>query len=668
MLTAEQKEEIEYIKDRVLAKFPLLGVTMSKLEVEADDRVGTAMTTGEKIYYSPKYFNELSDDEEVFVFSHEVFHVAFEHIPRCKGHDMDLWNIATDAVINQLLKQEGLPIREGLVDIPDALGRSAEEMYKILWERREQKIKEWQEHIQEMMDKAKSMREEQEKNAEKERQQKQKREPMCEDRREQNSESQQDKGSDSSSSSGDSKSQQDKGADKGNPSEGSESQQDKGADKGNPSEGSESQATDKSAKQGETSEKSSQSQQTDEAKQNMPQNTGDNAQQGQPDGKNGSEQQGKPEGKSDDASQRDFGENGDNGQQGQPKQQSANGQQGQPEQQSADGQQGEAEQQNGGEQQGKPQEDEDPIDKWATQPPQMPELPEFKFNQSNHEIWKEVLSGKNPEKQFGQPFGQQQGAGDMGDMGDMGDIEKQFSHQNQREQAKQAMQYFGQAGHQHGYGSNGMGGGGSFHMGGDDWVGTKRAKELDWKKLLRRNIDAEFEAWSDRRAEEDNDFSSRLEEIEREDKAHTEVMLDISGSVDVNLLKEFLRQLKPLLKDSTLSVGYFNDSASDFTPVKTIKDIERLDIPEPDGGTNLDAAVRSFSKNKRTSKIVFTDGYGIMPGEDLKKTNVIWVVYDNDGRFSPCCGKVIYVDENRIMEEGQRRSFLISSAKGTSRK
>ena len=650
MLTAEQKEEIEYIKDRVLAKFPLLGVTMSKLEVEADDRVGTAMTTGEKIYYSPKYFNELSDDEEVFVFSHEVFHVAFEHIPRCKGHDMDLWNIATDAVINQLLKQEGLPIREGLVDIPEALGKSAEEMYKILWERREQKIKEWQEHIQEMMDKAKSMRDEQ---LQKEAEEEQKRAAKNDNRRGQSSETEESSGSGGSNSSS-----REKGEDRDSSSENSEAQQNKGEDKNKPSEKSETQATDKSAEQDETAEKSSQTseQQSAEASQNQPQNAGDKAQQGQPDGKNGSEQQGKPEGKSDDASQRDFGENGGNGQQGHPEQQSGNGQQ------------GEAEQQNGGEQQGKSQEEEDPIDKWATQPPQMPELPEFKFNQSNHEIWKEVLSGKNPEKQFGQQFGQQQGAGDMVDMGDMGDIEKQFSHQNQREQAKQAMQYFGQAGHQHGYGSNGMGGGGSFHMGGDDWVGTKRAKELDWKKLLRRNIDAEFEAWSDRRAEEDNDFSSRLEEIEREDKAHTEVMLDISGSVDVNLLKEFLRQLKPLLKDSTLSVGYFNDSASDFTPVKTIKDIERLDIPEPDGGTNLDAAVRSFSKNKRTSKIVFTDGYGIMPGEDLKKTNVIWVVYDNDGRFSPCCGKVIYVDENRIMEEGQRRSFLISNAKGTSRK
>ena len=41
-------------------------------------------------------------------------------------------NIATDAVINAFLKQDKLPMVEGVIDIPEAINFDAEEMYKKL--------------------------------------------------------------------------------------------------------------------------------------------------------------------------------------------------------------------------------------------------------------------------------------------------------------------------------------------------------------------------------------------------------------------------------------------------------------------------------------------------------------------------------------------------------
>jgi len=550
MLTAEQKEEVEYIKDRMLAKFPLLGVTLAKLDVEADDRAGTAYTTGSKICYSPKYFKTLSDDEELFIFAHEVFHVAFEHIERRKGHDRDLWNIATDAVINQILHQEGLPIKKGLVDIPEALGHSAEEMYDLLLEHRKEKQQEWQDHVKEMMEKAKEMAEKQ-------------REQQKQGREETSSE----------------------------PEELSGQQEPSAEEQSNPLD--------------------------DWA--NQPQNQPQPQEQPQP----GEETE------SDGQSQSSAEE--------------------QDEETETDGQS-----QSSAEEQDETKEPSNPLDDWANQPP-MPELPEFKFNLPNHDIWDEVTEQQEKSEQGKEKE-------DIEDKGSIiGDLEKQFHQQNQREIAKQAMEY---------YQSQGHGGAGMFHMRRDELSESKPAQELNWKKMLKRYFDSEIETWSDRRADEENDFASRLEEVEVEDKAHTEVMLDISSSVDVELLKEFLRQLKPLLKNSTLDVGYFNDEATEFTKVRTAKDIEKLDVPYPCGGTDLDAAVRKFSKNKRSNKIVFTDGYGFMPEDDLKKVNVIWVIYDHEDRdFSPCCGKVIYVDEKKIMEEGtQRQSYLINQATGLGRK
>ena len=138
-MVTEQQEEIQYIKEQVLAKFPLLGVTMRPLSVVPDDRIGTAATDGHRIIYSPMFFSTLSDEQKQFVFAHEVMHVAFNHILRSKGRNQRLWNIATDSVINQILKNEKLPLTEGGVDIAEAVNHSAEEMYEKLLKKKEQR-------------------------------------------------------------------------------------------------------------------------------------------------------------------------------------------------------------------------------------------------------------------------------------------------------------------------------------------------------------------------------------------------------------------------------------------------------------------------------------------------------------------------------------------------
>lgn len=141
--------DIDYIRERVLRKFPLLGVTMSALNTVADDNIGTAATDGHTVYYSPKFFAPLSDDEKTFIYAHEVMHVAFNHILRSKGKKQLLWNTATDAVINQILKNEELPMVDGGVDMAEAVNKSAEEMYEKLLKEQEEKKQENKQQKQE---------------------------------------------------------------------------------------------------------------------------------------------------------------------------------------------------------------------------------------------------------------------------------------------------------------------------------------------------------------------------------------------------------------------------------------------------------------------------------------------------------------------------------------
>lgn len=129
---------IESIKRRLLVKYPFFGSVVANSNFIAEPAVGTAGTDGQTIYYNPNFIESITDEEQTFIFAHEICHIAFDHIFRSKGKDKDLWNIATDSVINSFLKQDGLPIVEGGIDIPEAINYDAEEMYKKLLEEKKQ--------------------------------------------------------------------------------------------------------------------------------------------------------------------------------------------------------------------------------------------------------------------------------------------------------------------------------------------------------------------------------------------------------------------------------------------------------------------------------------------------------------------------------------------------
>ena len=150
---------------------------------------------------------------------------------------------------------------------------------------------------------------------------------------------------------------------------------------------------------------------------------------------------------------------------------------------------------------------------------------------------------------------------------------------------------------------------------------------IDWKALLRREVEKSETIWSQRRSIAENNYAYRLEENDIEDEAETEIMIDVSGSVDLDLVKAFLRQVKPMLKQSKLKVGCFNEKFWGLVDIKNVRDIDNFTIPRGARGDSAwtedwDLAVRSFTKKREINKIVFTDGYpcpGTMPKEDLKR-------------------------------------------------
>ena len=132
------KYDITALKRKMLVKYPFFGSVVANVDYKEDKEIPTAGTDGETIYYNPEFLERLSVEEQTFIFAHEVCHIAFNHILRSNGKDQRLWSIATDGVINQFLKNDGLKMAPDGVDMAEAIDYDAEQLYEKLLKEKQQ--------------------------------------------------------------------------------------------------------------------------------------------------------------------------------------------------------------------------------------------------------------------------------------------------------------------------------------------------------------------------------------------------------------------------------------------------------------------------------------------------------------------------------------------------
>lgn len=162
---------------------------------------------------------------------------------------------------------------------------------------------------------------------------------------------------------------------------------------------------------------------------------------------------------------------------------------------------------------------------------------------------------------------------------------------------------------------------------------------INWTRLLKSAIKTD-EDWSYLNPEVESGII--MPTIDPIEKNETEIVLDTSGSIDDDLLRNFLRECKNILKESKVKVGCFDTKFYGFSEVKSSKDIENLKF-QGGGGTDFDAAVNAFSKNAN-NKIIFTDGWASMP---KKKVDAIWIVF-GERKINPLGGRVIYISDEDL--------------------
>lgn len=104
------------------------------------EEIPTACTDGKSIMYNPDFFMKCSPEERVGLLLHETFHVVWMHMTRLLGRDPVKWNVATDFVINLLIRDRGFSLPSGALIDEKYRGMSADEVYDLLPQQNPQEV------------------------------------------------------------------------------------------------------------------------------------------------------------------------------------------------------------------------------------------------------------------------------------------------------------------------------------------------------------------------------------------------------------------------------------------------------------------------------------------------------------------------------------------------
>ena len=605
------KYDIAALKRKMLVKYPFFGSVVASVDYKENKDIPTAGTDGETIYYNPEYLEKLSIDEQTFIFAHEVCHIAFNHILRSDGKDPELWNIATDGVINQFLKRDGLKMAPGGVDMAEAINYDAEQLYEKLLQEKQQ-----------------GQQSEQDNNSKQKQQ-----------------------GNQQQSS--------------GSSQDGNNQQQSQSQQQGNSGSGS-SQEQEKQSQEQSSGESEKYSQKEDKSKQDVGPDThsmweqavekhkeqqssgssqgGNNQQQPQSQQENGKAQNEEQNQESKQQSSNE-GQSGDNQQQSQSQQQGNSGSG------SSQKQEKQSQEQSGGES-GKDSQKEDKSkqdvghDTHSMWEQAVKKHKDQQEKNDKKESSLDKLLGKDKDKRDKEKTGLEKKQEELESMGEKDAFKKNFEDKKkQLEELKEAiLKQASQAGTSTNRDIRTV-----------NDIGTAKPL-IDWRYVLREAIKYDVD-WSYKNATlEDGVVSANLEE---QPMPETEIVLDTSGSINTVLLKNFLRECKNILQHTKLKVGCFDTEFYGFHDIRTEEDIEKMRF-EGGGGTDFNVAVGAFSRRVE-NKIIFTDGEAPMPYMPL---DAIWIVFGGK-KINPKGGKVIHIDNEKL--ERLYNYQMTNETKGRSR-
>ena len=618
------KKQFDYerIMRKVINKYPIMGSILDniKYHMVENNEIPTACTDGQDLFFNKDFMDSLDEKEQIFVFAHEMAHIALDHIMRSEGKDKNLWNIATDAVINQELLKDRLKMPEGCINIKEALTHSAEWVYNKLLEKR----KKLQISANQQGQKQDGNQSGQNGQSTSSVQEQSNQEHTSQDSQNQNQKDNQGK-----------KNKDHKGIKDHNPT----SIEDMDLSDFNENVNNHGMWADavKKAREAQQNKQFGNSRQTDKRNQDdkNPRNADGEEKDIKTDAQNHSNEKYKsPKGEM---------------RKGEKERQEENSNRPDKEQRIKDRKLNkrklkktkfvQEEREDDSDQQNGINQDQNGANKQSSKDDQTSDSQNEEQMQDQNNTNQDHPNSKDTNQ-------------DSNMIKPISHDETDFFSKNRDNVFEQASKVISKRG-SNGYGLGNANALPTSVVFGD--VGQAQQGVAQWRKVLKSSLEKSDDKWDYDDYQDPGDPYDRrkIYEVDKDERASTEVICDVSGSVSHELIKCFLRQIKSMIKETEMKVGFFADYFYGFTIIKKKSDIDNLRVPTG-GGTNFDAASRAFTTDKEINKICFTDGCdGGDAGIVNKRNDIIWISFVNEN-FKPDYGKVIYVPEEKIYESEMR--------------
>lgn len=138
----EVEKKIVQTRVALINGHPFFGMLSLRLQIIPDASLPTMAVDGVRLWYNPAWADALPFDELKGVLAHEVLHCGLGHPFRFNGRDHKTWNLSCDHVVNRILLEAGFALPAGGVGLdrnPEFDGKSAEEVYAVLWGRQKRR-------------------------------------------------------------------------------------------------------------------------------------------------------------------------------------------------------------------------------------------------------------------------------------------------------------------------------------------------------------------------------------------------------------------------------------------------------------------------------------------------------------------------------------------------
>jgi predicted metal-dependent peptidase len=132
-MTFDTDQMISAVLLRLRMRSPFFATLALFARVRLSDEIDTAATDGRTVFINPHYFQMLAALEQEQLVLHCVLHAALLHVTRRGERDPEIWNLASDIVVNGIIAGiAGMVLPDDAVRNQRLEQLSVEEVYEVL--------------------------------------------------------------------------------------------------------------------------------------------------------------------------------------------------------------------------------------------------------------------------------------------------------------------------------------------------------------------------------------------------------------------------------------------------------------------------------------------------------------------------------------------------------